>query len=187
MLSLINDILDLSKIETGRMTLHAERFDARESLEQIAESIRPLLTPNNNTLEIETDDHLPEFVTDATKFRQVFVNLLSNACKFNSGGVIKLRAETLPDEPQRVMFSVSDDGIGMTEEQQKNIFEAFVQADSTISRDYGGTGLGLAICKEYCELMGGEISVESELDVGTSFRVSLPVRIDDRGSDHAAA
>ena len=187
LLSLINDILDLSKIETGRMTLYAERFDARQSLEQIAETIRPLLRGNNNTLELDASDPLPEFVTDPTKFRQVFVNLLSNACKFTRDGLIRLSAKPLPDDPSRVAFRVSDNGLGMTEEQQNRIFDAFVQADTTISRDYGGTGLGLAICKEYCELMGGEISVESELGVGTSFRVNLPARIDDRASDHAVA
>jgi len=187
LLSLINDILDLSKIETGKMTVHAEEFSAEDSLRQICETIRPLLSRNGNRLEISTNGRLPRFHNDATKFRQVFVNLLSNAGKFTENGLIRVSAEPLRGERARVLFRVSDTGIGMSREQQKKIFDAFVQADSSTSKNYGGTGLGLAICREYCELMGGEIAVESEPGVGTSFRVKLPVRIDAPASDHAAA
>ena len=187
LLALINDILDLSKIETGKMTVHAEEFNARDSLQQICETIQPLLTNNNNSLEISTNDQIPLFFNDATKFRQVFLNLLSNAGKFTENGVIRVSAEPLPGAQERILFVVSDTGIGMSEEQQDKIFEAFVQADSSTSANYGGTGLGLAICKEYCELMGGEITVESEPGIGTSFRVNLPVRVHAQVSDLASA
>ena len=187
LLALINDILDLSKIETGKMTVHVERFNAAELLQQIAAGIDPLLDSNRNKLELETAENIPLFVNDATKFRQVFLNLLSNACKFTEDGVIQLSAENLPGDDARVLFCVSDNGIGMSKSQQENIFDAFVQADSSTSKNYGGTGLGLAICREYCELMGGDITVESEPGVGTSFRVNLPARVDVPVSDPAAA
>lgn len=185
LLSLINNILDLSKIETGKMTVHPERFNATDSLQQIAQSIEPLLNKNRNTLEVSANESLPIFVNDATKFRQVFLNLLSNACKFTEDGVIRLSAEPLQGDDPRVLFCVSDSGIGMSDEQQEKIFEAFVQADTSTSANYGGTGLGLAICREYCELMGGDITVDSEPGVGTSFRVNLPARVDVPGSDRA--
>jgi len=187
LLALINDILDLSKIETGKMHLYPEKFSVAEMLEQAGHTIQPLLGRNENSLEISTSEKLPMFFNDASKFRQVFINLLSNACKFTEAGVIRLSAEPLQGDEPRVLFCVSDNGIGMTEEQQTHIFDAFVQADSSTSKNYGGTGLGLAICRDYCELMGGEIAVESEPGVGTTFRVNLPVRVLVPGSDHANA
>ena len=187
LLSLINDILDLSKIETGKMTVHAESFDVAESLQQICHTIEPLLGKNNNKLEVSTSDELPLLFNDATKFRQVFVNLLSNASKFTEAGLIRVSAEPLQGEEPRVLFCVSDNGIGMSEQQMARIFDAFVQADSSTSKDYGGTGLGLAICKNYCELMGGDIAVESEPGRGTTFRVNLPVQLHAPASDPANA
>ena len=187
LLTLINDILDLSKIETGKIELYAERFSVQELLEQACQTIEPMLARNNNSLDIDISERLPVFYNDATKFRQVFVNLLSNACKFTHGGNIRLSAEVLDDAEGRVLFCVSDTGIGMTRQQQAKIFDAFVQADKSTSRNYGGTGLGLAICKDFCELMGGDISVESEPGVGTSFLVNLPAQIHVPGSDHEAA
>jgi signal transduction histidine kinase len=187
LLSLINDILDLSKIETGKMTVHAEEFDVAEALQQICQTIDPLLGKNSNSLQLSTSDELPLFYNDATKFRQVFVNLLSNANKFTEGGIIRLSAEPLQGEEPRVLFCVSDNGIGMSKAELGRIFEAFVQADTSTSKNYGGTGLGLAICKEYCELMGGEIVVESEPGRGTTFRVNLPVRMHVPESGHANA
>ncbi len=187
LLSLINDILDLSKIETGKMPIYAERFNVAESLEQVCQTIEPLLSKNNNTLEVSTSERLPIFFNDATKFRQVFVNLLSNASKFTDSGTIRLSAEPLDGDEPRVLFCVSDDGIGMSVDQQEKIFEAFVQADSSTSKNYGGTGLGLAICKNYCALMGGDIVVESEPGVGTTFRVNLPVQVHVPGSSPANA
>jgi signal transduction histidine kinase len=177
LLSLINDILDLSKIETGKMTIYVEEFNAVTSLLDVCEIIRPLLNHNDNQLEIETEEDLPLFHNDATKFRQVILNLLSNANKFTDGGQIRLSAKRLGSDESRILFSVSDTGIGMTEQQQEIIFDAFVQADTSTSKNYGGTGLGLAICKEYCELMGGEIRVESEEGEGTTFLVYLPLQV----------
>ena len=187
LLALINDILDLSKIETGKIELYPEKFSVKELLEQACQTIEPLVGRNDNTLEVEISERLPVFFNDATKFRQIFVNLLSNACKFTHEGNIRLSAEVIEGAEQRVLFCVSDTGIGMTEDQQDKVFDAFVQADSSTSRNYGGTGLGLSICKDYCELMGGDISVESAPDVGTSFRVNLPAQIHVPGSDHEAA
>jgi signal transduction histidine kinase len=186
LLSLINDILDLSKIETGKMTIHAESFDVAESLQQICHTIEPLLGKNENSLEISTSEELPPLFNDATKFRQVFVNLLSNASKFTHAGHIRLSAEPLQGKEPRVLFCVSDNGIGMSADELEHIFEAFVQAGSSTSKIYGGTGLGLAICKDYCELMGGDIAVESEPGVGTTFRVNLPVQIHAPASDPAS-
>jgi signal transduction histidine kinase len=183
LLSLINDILDLSKIETGKMTIHAESFDVAESLQQISHTIAPLLGKNNNSLEVSTSEELPPLFNDATKFRQVFVNLLSNASKFTQDGLIRLSAEPLQGKEPRVLFCVSDNGIGMSKEELGHIFEAFVQAGTSTSKIYGGTGLGLAICKDYCELMGGDIAVESEPGVGTTFRVNLPVQVHAPESD----
>lgn len=187
LLALINDILDLSKIETGKMTIHVEEFDAARSLEQICQTIEPLVAQQGNQLEIQTSDQLPLFVTDATKFRQIFVNLLSNASKFTEDGTIRLSAEPLSGTEDRVLFCISDDGIGMSPEQQDKIFEAFVQAETSTSKNYGGTGLGLAICKEHCELMGGEITVESEEGLGTTFRVNLPARAPAQATPLSAA
>jgi len=187
LLALINDILDLSKIETGKMTVHPEEFDPGASLQEVVEIISPLLKKNGNTLEVSGDDDLPVFYNDATKFRQVFLNLLSNANKFTDVGQIVVHVETLPEDDTRRIFSVTDTGIGMTLQQQEVIFDAFVQADTSTSKNYGGTGLGLAICKDYCELMGGEISVESEPGRGTTFRVNLPVRIPAPESSPASA
>lgn len=187
LLSLINDILDLSKIETGKMTVHREEFDPAASLLQVCETIRPLLQQNENKLEISGADALPVFYNDATKFRQIFLNLLSNANKFTDGGQIRLSAQLLEEDESRFLFSVKDTGIGMSIEQQEKIFDAFVQADTATSKNYGGTGLGLAICKDYCELMGGEIRVESELGQGTTFLVDLPVQAHDPESNPAAA
>ena len=187
LLALINDILDLSKIETGKMTVHFEEFDAAEALQDICKTIEPLLGARNNSLRWLNDVPLPRFHNDATKFRQIFLNLLSNACKFTESGAIEISAEPSPIDGGDVVFSVSDNGIGMSRAQQERIFEAFVQADTSTSKNYGGTGLGLAICKEYCELMGGEISLESEEDQGTTFRVTLPSRVLVPASNPAAA
>jgi len=187
LLSLINDILDLSKIETGKMTVHYEEFDAGQLLEEVCQTIAPLLDKQGNNLELSVNPRFDIFYNDATKFRQVFLNLLSNANKFTQAGNISVNAEPLPNDPDCVVIKISDTGIGMSTEQQHKIFDAFVQAETSTSRNYGGTGLGLAICKEYCELMGGAISVSSEEAVGTTFEVILPVRVPVPESDHAVA
>jgi signal transduction histidine kinase len=175
LLTLINDILDLSKIETGKMSIHYEIFDPGEVLIQVCESLTPLLRNKGNTLHMPSFDQLPKLYNDVSKFRQIFTNLLSNACKFTEQGDISLDAIFTDKAHNRVEFSVRDTGIGMNPEQQLRVFEAFVQADSSTSANYGGTGLGLAICKDYCDLMGGNIRVESKLGSGSTFTVALPV------------
>ncbi len=187
LLSLINDILDLSKIETGKIELYPENFSAPELLEQACHAIQPQLGKNNNSLSMELDDKLPLFFNDATKFRQIFINLLSNACKFTRDGDIVVRASRLDGDDNLALFEVEDTGIGMTPEQQAKVFDAFVQADKSTTANYGGTGLGLAICKDFCEMMGGSIDVESEPGRGTNFRVSLPLQAHAQASDHEAA
>jgi len=174
LLSLINDILDISKIETGKMSLHCETFQPEEIIAQVRDSLAPLLREGKNELHLSDLDELTTMYNDVTKFRQIFTNLLSNACKFTRQGYISVFAHKVPERPGWVEFSVRDTGIGMNEEQQSRVFEAFVQADSSTSANYGGTGLGLAICRDHCELMGGSISVESEAGVGSTFTVLLP-------------
>ncbi len=187
LLALINDILDLSKIETGKIELYPESFSAPELLEQSCHAIQPQLGKNNNRLEMEVDDGLPMLFNDATKFRQIFINLLSNACKFTKDGLITVRASIAEGGDARALFEVEDTGIGMSREQQAKVFDAFVQADKSTTANYGGTGLGLAICKDYCEMMGGSISVDSEPGRGTNFRVALPLQVHVPESDHEAA
>jgi len=174
LLALIDDILDLSKIETGKMSLHCDSFNPGEILEQVCDALVPLLRERNNKLEVSGFEQLPTMYNDATKFRQIATNLLSNACKFTTDGRICVQARELEDRPQWIEYSVEDTGIGMNGEQQSKVFEAFVQAESSTSANYGGTGLGLAICKDFCELMGGSIRVESTPGQGSTFTVLLP-------------
>ncbi|MBA6413761.1 HAMP domain-containing histidine kinase [Parahaliea sp. F7430] len=174
LLSLINDILDLSKIETGKMSLYCEDFSPTEVLQQVCDSMEPLLKERGNSLHLEGLEQVPTLYNDATKFRQIFLNLLSNASKFTDGGDIKLSARAAKGRPGWLEFKVSDNGIGMSQEQQAKVFDAFVQADSSTSANYGGTGLGLAICRDYCNLMGGSITVSSKPGEGSSFTVALP-------------
>ena len=174
LLSLINDILDLSKIETGKMSIHCETFSPGELISQVCESLAPLLRDRNNTLQLPDFSDLPTLYNDQTKFRQIFTNLMSNACKFTENGYISLSGGAVAGREGWYEFAVRDTGIGMDEEQQKRVFEAFVQADSSTSANYGGTGLGLAICREYCELMGGSISVDSAPGEGSTFTIVLP-------------
>jgi signal transduction histidine kinase len=174
LLTLINDILDLSKIETGKMSLHCETFHPGEVLTQVCESLTPLVRDQNNTLQMTDLDKLPILYNDVAKFRQIFVNLLSNSCKFTENGYISVSAAEIGDRPGWVQFAVKDTGIGMDKQQQVRVFEAFVQADSATSANYGGTGLGLAICRDYSNLMGGSISVVSEKGNGSTFTIVLP-------------
>jgi signal transduction histidine kinase len=174
LLTLIDDILDLSKVETGNMSLHCETFSPTALLHEAFEVLAPLLRNNDNTLQIDGLEELPECYNDAAKFRQIFTNLLSNANKFTQSGTITVSAHALPENPGWIEYTVSDTGIGMTEEEVSRVFDAFVQADSSTSANYGGTGLGLAICRDFCALMGGRIDVESEPGVGSTFTVLLP-------------
>ncbi|MEM9759281.1 MAG: HAMP domain-containing sensor histidine kinase [Pseudomonadota bacterium] len=173
LLALIDDILDLSKIETGKMTLNRERFDPGETLRAVIDGLVPLLKRNGNELRQSGLSDLPPLYNDAVKFRQIAVNLISNATKFTSDGMITIEATHDPTR-EILEIAVSDTGIGMSEEEQAQVFEAFVQADDLTSQNYGGSGLGLAICRDFCELMGGSISVESVPEQGSTFRVRLP-------------
>jgi signal transduction histidine kinase len=174
LLSLINDVLDLSKIEAGKMTLFVEEFDVESMVREVATTIEPLVAKNLNQLKIDLAPDCGKIRADLVKVRQTLLNLLSNASKFTHKGTITLgvrrlrgtlpeSSETQPDSKvpgDRIQFSVRDTGIGMTPEQQSRLFQAFSQTDASTTRKYGGTGLGLAISKRFCQSMGGDISVE---------------------------
>jgi len=179
LLSLINDILDLSKIETGKMLVTAEWFQPAALVFQVCDSLSPLLSQNSNQLELDIDSNMPELHSDPGKVQQIVTNLFSNACKFTQNGTIKVSAHWRDDE---LRISVADTGIGMTDEQQSRVFDAFIQAESTTSTEYGGTGLGLAIVKQFCEMLGGHITLDSAPGEGSTFTVALPAV---QGSDRA--
>jgi signal transduction histidine kinase len=156
------------------MSLHCETFSPGEILTQVCDSLTPILLSRENTLQMSDLSSLPILYNDVAKFRQIFVNLLSNASKFTDKGYISVNGEEIPGRAGWMQFSVRDTGIGMDTEQQSKVFEAFVQADSATSANYGGTGLGLAICRDNSQLMGGSISVLSELGSGSTFTIVLP-------------
>lgn len=170
-LALINDILDLSKIEAGKMTLSIGSFDLDAVLRSIAETVQPLIAKRGNRLILDCPEALGTMVSDEMKLRQVLFNLLSNAAKFTEAGTIRLEAR--PDNAF-LRFTVADTGIGMSQEQMRLLFQAFIQADATTQAKYGGTGLGLAISRRYCEMLGGDISVLSEPGQGSAFTVRWP-------------
>ncbi|QDG52210.1 PAS domain S-box protein [Persicimonas caeni] len=172
-LALIDDILDLSKIEAGKMDFHYQQIDVPRLLDDLVATVRPLATQNANELELHIDARVDAMRSDLTKIRQVLLNLLSNACKFTDGGTISLTAR--PDGDDMLVFTVSDNGIGMSDEQLARVFEAFTQADESTTRRFGGTGLGLTIAEHFCRELGGDISVDSKLGEGTDFHVRLPV------------
>ena len=178
LLSLINDILDLSKIEAGRMELYLENFNLKNLIDETVSTIHPLIEKNNNTLETNLADNLDVMHADLTKVRQSLFNLLSNASKFTKEGKITLdvSSQTL-DAREWIVFKVRDTGIGMTQKQMNKLFQAFTQADASTTRKYGGTGLGLAITKKFCQMMGGDIKVESELGTGSTFIIQLPLKV----------
>jgi signal transduction histidine kinase/DNA-binding response OmpR family regulator len=178
LLALINDVLDLSKIEAGKMTLYVEAFEIPVMLDDIAATIQPLIEKNGNVLEIDCPAGIGAMRADLTKVRQTLFNLLSNAAKFTEKGKISLSARREEvDGEARVVFRVRDSGIGMTPEQLGKLFQAFSQADASTTRKYGGTGLGLAITKKFCRMMGGDVLVESEFGHGTTFTVWLPAEV----------
>ncbi len=232
LLGLINDVLDLSKVESGKMTLYLEDFEVAKLVQEVASTVRPLILKNGNRLEVDCPADLGTMHADVTKVRQTLFNLLSNASKFTEKGTIRLvvgkngppsprpsppgegethsdsrqtgvvsfanalptilplpggegrgegeRSNILADHASRITFQVSDTGIGMTPEQLGKLFQAFTQADSSTSRKYGGTGLGLAISRKFCQMMGGDITVTSELGKGSMFTVTLPIRVEEK-------
>lgn len=198
-LALINDILDISKIEAGRMEVYLETFDIAGLIYEVSATVQPLIDKNNNTLQVNCEGEIGSMHADLTKVRQILFNLLSNAAKFTENGRISLSIKKIQiaseagsqdvadllalngvlNTKMAILFEVSDTGIGMTEEQREKVFQAFTQADASTTRKYGGTGLGLAITRHFCQMMGGDISVNSELGKGSTFTAQLPVRVID--------
>jgi len=175
LLGLINDVLDLSKIEAGKVQLSTERFAVAPLIHDVAGTLQPLVEKNANRLEVACAEGLGCMVADQTRTRQVLINLLSNACKFTEGGLIRLEAKRVRSESANwVEFRVADTGIGMSREQIDRLYRPFMQADASTTKKYGGTGLGLAISRRLCQMMGGSLSVESQLGQGSAFTVRLP-------------
>jgi signal transduction histidine kinase/FixJ family two-component response regulator len=178
LLALINDVLDLSKIEAGKMGLHLETFDLAQMTQELVSTFQPTIAKNSNTLDIDLPEDLGLMRADVTKVRQILFNLLSNACKFTEHGTISMHiARTEIHGRQWIEFRVRDTGIGISRQQQGKLFNEFAQADVSIARKYGGTGLGLAITYRFAKLMGGSISVDSELGRGSLFTVVLPAEV----------
>ncbi|NJK65999.1 MAG: HAMP domain-containing protein [Microcoleus sp. CSU_2_2] len=203
LLDMISDILDISKIEAGHVTLYLENFDVATMIEEVMTTAQPLVEKKGNALKLKTKGELGTMYADQPKVRQILLNLLSNAAKFTEAGVITIGVEriqtkktkqkkqkkqtkrsqndeslsTLNYSSQVLIFRVTDTGIGMTDEQLQQIFKPFTQADASTTRKYGGTGLGLTISQRLCQILGGEISVESENGRGSTFTVRLPERV----------
>jgi signal transduction histidine kinase/CheY-like chemotaxis protein len=180
LLTLINSILDLSKIEAGKMDLFVEPIEVQAVVAEVVSTIRPLVQKNGNTLEVHVDEAVGTMRADLTKLRQSLFNLLSNASKFTKNGLITLlvRRETEVGA-DTVFFVISDTGIGMSPEQLSRLFQAFSQAHASTTQEFGGTGLGLVITRQFCELMGGDVSVESVAGKGTTFTIRLPAEVRD--------
>jgi len=185
LLRIINDILDLSKLESGKLTFERERFSVRDLIHEINRSLEPAATEKNLTIKAEIAAEVPVTVTgDAGRLRQILVNLIGNAIKFTAHGGVTVRADPIPLREGQLRFSVSDTGIGIPADQQERIFQPFVQADDSSTRRYGGTGLGLAIASQLVELMGGRIWLESEAGSGSNFCFTIHIE-PQQGSDEA--
>jgi len=175
LLALINDVLDLSKIESGKMGAFAEAIDLDSLIDEVSTTVQPLMEKNGNRLSIERGQHLGNAYQDLTKLRQMLFNLLSNAAKFTHEGTITLYVNrTEQPDADKLLFAVSDTGIGIAPDKIERVFEEFTQADDSTTRDYGGTGLGLAISRRFCQLLGGDLSVHSELGKGSTFTIEIP-------------
>ncbi len=178
LLSLINDILDLSKIEAGRMELFLETFNLREMLEEVASTAQPLFEKNHNDFVMDAKDGLGLVHADVTKVRQSLFNLLSNAAKFTESGTITLAVQReASDAGEWVVMAVADTGIGIPPDKLGKVFDEFSQADESTTRDFGGTGLGLSLTRQLCQMMGGDILLESEVGVGSTFTIRLPAEV----------
>ena len=174
LLGLINDVLDLSKVESGKMDVYPEAFDLEAVVRDVATTAQTLIGKKGNRLELQIAPGLGGMVSDLTKVRQILLNLLSNAAKFTEAGVITLSvAREAVEGGERIVFAVSDTGIGMSEEQLARLFQRFVQADASTTRKYGGTGLGLSLTKALSEILGGSVAVRSQPGEGTTFTVTL--------------
>jgi len=182
LLSLINDILDLSKIEAGKMDLSIEPFNADELIQDVIGTITPLAESRGNQLRINVEGEIGIIYSDVTKIRQILFNLLSNAAKFTHQGHVELTcAREHGESGEQVAFSVRDSGIGISQDNLEVLFKPFSQADASTTRKYGGTGLGLAISRSYAKMLGGDIQVESALGKGSNFTVRLPVQVEKVG------
>jgi adenylate cyclase len=170
-------VLDLSKIEAGKLELNPQTVELSPLIEEVIGTARELAQQNKNRLVVEAQENLGALTVDAMRLRQILLNLLSNACKFTKAGEVKLAARKVSNG--FVEFAVSDTGIGMTAEQQAKLFEEFTQAETTTAQRFGGTGLGLAITRKLARMMGGDVTVASEPGKGAVFIVRLPV-----GADH---
>jgi signal transduction histidine kinase/DNA-binding response OmpR family regulator len=179
LLALINDVLDLSKIEAGKMDLYVEEFDIPEMVGEVVSTIDALVKKNDNRLSLEMDPALGVMRADVTKVRQAIFNLLSNAAKFTREGLIRLAVTGEQEQGQDwVRIAVTDSGIGIPPEKIDQVFDEFSQADQTTTRDYGGTGLGLPISRRFCQMMGGDITVESTVGRGSTFTIRLPLGLE---------
>ena len=196
LLNIISDILDISKIEAGKMTLFLENVEVLNLIEQVVTTVQPMLGKNGNTLIVNCDRNIGTIYADSSKLRQALLNLVSNAAKFTDRGKItinvwKEQGEVWPlDNSEElsaacsrcqmpsIVFQVTDTGIGMTEDQVSRLFGAFAQADDSTTRRYGGTGLGLTISRKFCQMMGGDITLESKFDSGSTFTIGLPVVVE---------
>lgn len=177
LLSLINDVLDLSKIEAGKMQLFLGDYGLRQLVDDVVVNVDPLITANGNVLSVECEDD-GSIYADIAKLKQALINLMGNAAKFTHQGRITLSVQRTSDlGVEWVLFRVSDTGIGISDEQQKILFKAFTQADESTTREYGGTGLGLTISRSVCRLMGGEISIDSQVGEGSEFTIKIPARV----------
>ncbi len=178
LLSLINDVLDLSKIEAGKMGLHLEAFDVSQVIEEMVTTLQPAAAKNANSIHVHVAENVTVMKADITKVRQILFNLLSNACKFTDHGAVSVDVDQIKVvDREWIQFKVSDTGIGISAKQKENLFHEFAQADASIARKYGGTGLGLAITHRFVQLMKGQINVESEPGQGATFTVQLPAQV----------
>ncbi len=174
LLGLINDILDLSKIEAGKMEMFIEDVEIAPLLDEVRTIIAPMVEKNGNTLEVRLSDDLGAMRTDRTKLKQSLLNILSNGSKFTQNGKLTLAANLVGNGSTMVRFVISDTGIGMSEDQLSRLFQAFSQADASTSKKYGGTGLGLVITRSFCQMLGGDVTVTSKLGEGSTFTITLP-------------
>ena len=174
LLSLINEILDLSKIEAGKLELNHEPVNLPRLIDEVIGTAGQLAEKNQDCLIVETQENLGALTADSMRLKQILLNLLSNACKFTKEGEVALRVRNVADGRDWVEFAVADTGIGMTAEQQAKLFQDFTQADSLTARRYGGTGLGLALSRKLARMMGGDVTVTSEPGKGSVFTVRLP-------------
>jgi PAS domain S-box-containing protein len=182
LLALVNGVLDLSKIEAGKMELYLETFDVATLCKDVAVTVQPLIDKRSNKLEMDVPADIGAMYADMTKIRQILFNLLSNASKFAEHGIVRLTVRRVAEDDaaalsERLSFAVSDNGIGMTPPQLEKLFQRFSQADASTTRRFGGTGLGLAITKRFCEMLGGDVTVTSEAGKGSTFTVVIPARV----------